>query len=269
MYDSLEVKFHDLIPATVISRPNRFIVHVEVGAEAEDGAEGGARETIAHLADPGRLTEAIFPGNRVMVRKAHPGAGRKTALDLVLADSGNRSESGETCWVSVDTRQPNRLFGQALVSRAIPEFSQYTGVRPEHSLKHESGRFGEAGKRTPVTRVDFLLSGPGLPPTLVEVKSVTLAQGEIGLFPDAPTERGVRHLRSLSESVSRGYRACAVFVAQRHDIRVVKPNAQVDGRFARALADARSAGVELFGYRCAVWTGGTRLNPEAIPVEAG
>lgn len=265
MHDSLEVRFHDLIPAKVISRPNRFIVHVEVGAEAGDGA-GAA---IAHLADPGRLTELIFPGNRVMIRHADPGTSRKTAFDLVLADSRDRSDSGETSWVSVDTRQPNRLFGQALVSRVIPEFSQYTQVRPEYSLRHDSVCSGETGKRTPVTRVDFLLSEPGLTPTLVEVKSVTLAKGGIGLFPDAPTERGVRHLRSLSESVSRGYRACAVFIAQRHDVSVIRPNVQVDDHFARALADARSAGVELFAYRCAVWTGGIRLNPESIPVVAG
>lgn len=111
-----------------------------------------------------------------------------------------------------------------------------------------------------------MLKGPFLPPALVEVKSVTLVKGRTGLFPDAPTERGVRHLKELSHLVERGFLTHCVFVVQRPDVDCVEPNLDVGPGFAEALLDAHEGGVRLLAYRCTVSARGIRLHPQAIPV---
>ena len=144
-------------------------------------------EVACHVADSGRLKELLFPGNRVMVQAclnslmgsrqvrraeglsekgAEPRHCRKTSYDMVLALHGNT-------WVSVDTRYPTRLFGQALRARAIPEFREYEVVRAEYPF-HRLVKEPEGVRKTPRSRVDFFLEGDRVAPALVEVKSVTL-----------------------------------------------------------------------------------------------
>lgn len=254
-----------------------------------------------HVADSGRLKELIFPGNRVMVRKAPAKApvatgissriaritkmARITPYDLVLASASDTRSPGRPIWVSVDTRYPNLIFGQALRAGAIREISPHGPVHPEywyHYLspwkeeaereeqeRREREQAARAGRvaRPVRSRMDFFLDAvPGGEPCLVEVKSVTLCRDGAGYFPDAPTERGARHLRELTRGVREGYRAYAVFVAQREDIQVVKPNRETDPGFAAALREAQDSGVRLLGFGCSVTATGIRLNTAALPV---
>lgn len=288
--------------AAVVSRPNRFVAVVRLGG----------REVTAHVADSGRLEELIFPGNTVLVRHVSRRAARATSYDLVLA----RHDAGGAApiWVSVDTRYPNRIFGQALRDGAIPEFSEYGEALPEyryHKLSPwreevgdvagaegmdvasaaggaagaygndgvggASGNDGAAGddglaKTAKIvrSRMDFFLPGDDrLPHALVEVKSVTLCVGGTGLFPDAPTDRGVRHLRELTRAAREGYRAFAVFIAQREDVEIVRLNRETDPAFAGALKDAAKKGVVLLGYRCWVSPEEIRLDLRPVRVDAG
>ncbi|HHX27593.1 MAG: DNA/RNA nuclease SfsA [Bacillota bacterium] len=300
--DPFRVLLGDLLEGIVVDRPNRFVAIVML-----DG-----KEVRCHVADSGRLKELIYPGNRVMVRSVGDGRektgqglpSRKTSFDLVLASAGGPltgygsggPEHDRTTWVSVDTRYPTRLFGQALRARGVPEFAEYGVVRPEYSLytherngvrrktrvPEESEHAGERllttgipdkglGEKTkvrkqPRSRFDFYLEGSGVAPALVEVKSVTLCVNGKGLFPDAPTERGARHLRELAEAVSIGYRAYAVFIAQREDILTVSPNRNTDPKFAEALAEAARRGVRLLAYRCSVSPREIVFDPALLPV---
>lgn len=172
--------------------------------------------------------------------------------------------------------------------RAVPEFAEYDVVRPEYAFhlltenrentENGTGKAGapvetfreDANRKTrvrkePRSRFDFYLEGPSVPPALVEVKSVTLCVNGKGLFPDAPTERGARHLRELAGAVS-GYRAYAVFVAQREDILTVSPNRDTDPKFAEALAEASERGVCLLAYRCRVSPEEIVFDPAVLPV---
>lgn len=207
-----------------------------------------------------------------------------------------RADRGGTTWVSVDTRYPTKLFGQVLRARGVPDFAEYDVVRAEYSLRGyerkdgdtsatgspDEGSAGEGlvdGKKPgaqapeadrvrkePTSRFDFYLEGPGVAPALVEVKSVTLCVNGKGLFPDAPTVRGARHVRELAGAVSAGYRAYVVFIAQRDDIQTVSPNPRTDPKFAAALAEATGAGVRLLAYRCKVTPKEIVFDPTLLPV---
>lgn len=290
----LSIPLSGLVPARVVARPNRFVAEVVLG-----GATG--RIVTAHVADSGRLKELIFPGNLVMVRKAVPAtdgeqdkAQRKTNYDLVLASAVEGGDDqpvpvtpddlgaqpGDATpqrrvWVSVDTRYPNMLFGQALRAGALKEFDCACTVCQEHWYHHlspwkeeDEGRAaGKAPSRPVRSRMDFYLDGGSRDRCcLIEVKSVTLCKDGVGLFPDAPTDRGARHLRELARAVEAGYRAYAVFIAQRDDIRIIKPNRETDPAFADALEHAAKAGVRLIGYRCRITPEEISRDPAAIPV---
>lgn len=235
-----------LLPGLVVARLNRFVVEVEI-------ADGSSRIVRAHLADPGRLEELVFPGNTVMVRRA-TGA-RNTTHDLVLARFvPEQAGSPKPIWVSVDTRLPNRLFEAAVGRGTLGEFKGVTGVRREvHSPGDQASRF------------DFLLT-TGRGPVLVEVKSVTLCRNGTGLFPDAPTRRGARHARELARVAGLGLAASVVFIAQREDVRMVLPNRSLDPGFAAALEEAVKAGVMVVAYRCRVTPDAITLLQEPVPV---
>jgi sugar fermentation stimulation protein A len=202
-----------------VRRLNRFAVEVAVGEAL----------ATAHLANSGRLHELMVPGAPVLlVPRASPT--RRTAYDLALVCI-------DGVWVSADARLPNALFREALAEGRLPEFS---GCRPARAEVAYGG-----------TRLDFLLECP-LGPTLVETKSVTLVEEGIALFPDAPTERGRRHLRALSAAAGEGLGAAVVFVVQREDARAFAPHRAADPRFAAGLAAAARAGVRVLAYRCRV-----------------
>lgn len=226
------------LPARFLSRPNRFLVVARLR---------GGRRVRAHLADPGRLRELLVPGARLRLRPAHA-SGRKTRFTVALV----RAPGKRGCWVSVDTSLANRL------AEALVRAGRVRGL-PRRCTVHREVRRGRS-------RFDLLLAPEGGPEILVEVKSVTLVEDGLALFPDAPTARGRRHLAELEAHARAGGRAAVLFVAQRPDARAVAPNEATDPGFARALRSAARAGVRLRGavFRLSARGEATWLGP--IPV---
>ncbi len=228
-----------LHPARFLHRPNRFVVH----ARLEDTGE----EAVAHLADPGRLTELLVPGRRLQLRPAPEGSARKTRWSAVLVQT-----PGGEGWVSVDTTLPNRLIARALEAGALEELSGWWLKRAEYALGG--------------SRFDFLLGSDDGRKLVLEVKSVTLVEGGEALFPDAVTARGARHVEELAEVAAEreGWEAAVLFVLQRDDASRIRAAHEIDPAFADALARAREAGVRILGRRCRVSLEGVALG-EAVP----
>ncbi len=223
-----------LVEGFFVERLNRFAVAVTVGGETFR----------AHLPNSGRLRELLVPGAPVLLAP-RPGSARTTPYDLALVRQG-------TEWVSVDARLPNRLFREALEEGRLPEW--------------QGAEFLQAEVRLGRSRLDFLLGGPEPGQrTWVEVKSVTLVQEGYGLFPDAITARGTRHLEELAAALAQGDRAAVVFVVQRGDARAFRPHWEADPHFARRLAEVAGRGVQVLAYRCQVSPDEVRIM-EAVPV---
>jgi sugar fermentation stimulation protein A len=222
----------DLRPAAILARLNRFAARVDL-----DG-----REEVVHLANSGRLHELLIPGTPALLAP-RDSPGRKTRFDLLLVRIGGQ-------WVSADARLPNALVSEALAAGTLPPFRAYPVVGTE-------ARYGES-------RIDFLLEGEG-GLCLLETKSVTLVEAGLALFPDAPTLRGVRHLRTLVGARAEGRHAAVVFVVQRGDARAFACNEPADPLFARTLREAAAAGVRVYAYRYRVTPQEIRL-AEQIPV---
>lgn len=231
--------------AIFLERPNRFVIRCALvgrdriptpdgigdgnGFDVTDSTSPAVVE--AHLPDPGRLKELLTPGKQVWLRRVREGK-RKTAWSAVLCWSA----SGRSL-VSLEAALPNRLVAEALRRQALPELAGWSLVRPEFA-------FGGS-------RWDFLLQRFDGRRLLLEVKSVTLAQEGCGLFPDAPTERGRRHVRELTRFAQSGEGEAALFfVAQRSDVKRIRAAASIDPIFAAALTEAHAAGVHLFARRC-------------------
>jgi sugar fermentation stimulation protein A len=213
-----EIFVGDTLEARLLQRPNRFLLLVV--------AEGETFECF--LPNPGRMGELLFPGATVLLKEVRKD-GRKTAHDVVgVMRRGER--------VSIDTRVPNQLVGEALRRRALEQFGMYDMVRPEYGY----GR----------SRFDFLLQN-SKSKCLLEVKSCTLVVGRRALFPDAPTERGARHLVHLTEALGEGYRCCVLFVLQGTCARVFSPNTMTDPKFGNALREAAREGVEVYAHESA------------------
>ncbi len=203
----------DLIWARFLERKNRFTVVAERDGKLLD----------CFLANPGRLKELLVPGHGLLLRCATPSGTRKTGFDVVGVCLKGKV-------ITIDSRIPNALIEEALYAGSLREFKGYSVVRTEPAFG--SGRF------------DFLLD----PQCFVEVKSCTLVENEVALFPDAPTARGRRHLLEMIEALKQGYKCVIIFVVQRDDARVFRPNSDTDPEFSKALQDACSSGVEAIAY---------------------
>ncbi len=206
--------YHETLAGTFLSRPNRFIARVEL-----DG-----REETVHVKNTGRCRELLLPGARVILARSHR-PGRKTRFDLVAVWKGKTL-------INMDSQAPNAA-AEELLSRLYPGLTRH----PEHTW----GR----------SRFDFFLEGDGRR-ALVEVKGVTLERDGLALFPDAPTERGAKHLRELASARGEGYETAILFLVQMKGCRAFSPNGETDPAFALALRDAARAGVKILCYDCAV-----------------
>ncbi len=226
------VKLGRLVEARFIRRLNRFAAHVDINGQ----------ETLVHVANSGRKKELLVEGRRVYVARA-AGEHRKTAFDLALVDLGHTL-------ASADARLPNKLVHEAQVQGRLDCFAGYDGIRLEAT-------YGDS-------RLDMALSGEG-GTCLVEVKSVTLVVDGSGIFPDAPTTRGRKHVLTLAEKVKESYRGAVVFVVQREDAGSVSPNDESDPDFGEALREAVEQGVEAYAFRCRVSTSEVAIT-EQIPV---
>lgn len=228
-----------LVRSRFLQRYNRFLLQVRL-EETGDLVD-------VHMADPGRLRELLLPEKRIWLRPAS-NPNRKTRWTAVLAES----PSGEGL-VSLDTTLPNRLIGETLGLGAMEEFRGWILERAEVPM----GR----------SRLDFLLSRPDGARMALEVKSVTLVEEGVALFPDAVTARGARHVRELADIAGRpDWEAGVLFVLQRDDAREIRAARRIDPVFAQALLEARDAGVRILGRRCRVHEDRVELGP---PVPAG
>ena len=217
------MRYDNIVRGRFLSRPNRFIALVDI-----DGAE-----TVCHVKNTGRCRELLVPGAEVyLVPGTAPG--RKTPYDLVAVD-----KSGVL--INMDAQAPNRVFAE--FARTFDP--QALSVRPEF-------RFGDS-------RLDFCLERPdGL--HLVEVKGVTLESGGHARFPDAPTERGVKHIRELMRAVEQGHRATAFFVVQMAQVTDFAPNDDTHPACGAALRQAAAAGVQVVAYAC-------RVTPDTMSID--
>lgn len=210
--------------ARLVDRPNRFLVRVALEPEGE--------VVTAHLADPGRLTDMLVEGSQVFVRAVEEEGTRKTKWTAVLL-------SAQGTLVSVDTVLPNRLVRAALEKDAIEELPGWMIERCEAPIGH--------------SRFDFLLANAAGEKLVLEIKSVTMVQRGVGMFPDAPSDRATRHLKQLIEIQSRpGWHTAVLFVVQRIDVEKVSAAHAIDPNFARALEEARASQVRVMAKRCQV-----------------
>ena len=212
------IKYPNTIPGIFERRLNRFTAEVIVNDQPEK----------VHVKNTGRLKELLLPEAKVMLQKSD-NLNRKTAYDLISVYKPGLE------WVNIDSLAPNALVKQYL------EMQGYDLVKPEYTY----------GK----SRFDFYMEKDG-EKYLTEVKGCTLAAdlngNKIGLFPDAPTERGVKHLNELAGAARAGYRCSISFVIQMNGIRQVLPNDQTHPEFGRALKKAVDAGVKIVYYQCRV-----------------
>jgi sugar fermentation stimulation protein A len=235
------------IHATLIERPNRFLAICRVG-----------RRTLeAHVPDRGRCLDLLVPGQPLVLVEVAPASGlppRRTRYTALLA----RALTAPSPWVCLDPAGAPRLVERALASGLLPSLDGYRVSAREIAI---------AGvRKRPRPRIDLRLAGPP-GELLCEVKSVGAAREGIALFPDAPTERGVRHLALLSRLARRpdAPGTAVVFCAQRGDVTAVRADAAIDEPFARALERARRAGVRVAALACEATPRGMRLRGE-IPV---
>lgn len=225
------MQYSDIHKAVFLERPNRFIAHCTVD---------GMLETV-HVKNTGRCRELLVPGATVYLEKSS-NPNRKTAYDLVTVET-------PFGLVNMDAAAPNQVAGELLRAGAI--LSLPTLVRPEV-------RFG-------ASRLDFYAENDRQR-LFVEVKGVTLRQGEWAVFPDAPTVRGAKHMGELVQAVAQGYRAMALLIVQMGGCTAFRPNRETDPAFCRALSDARAAGVEVRAVDCRVTPNTVTANRE-LPVD--
>ena len=217
------MRYGEIITGTFVARPNRFIAHVRLQG----------KEVVCHVKNTGRCRELLRPGVRVWLEKG-TNPNRKTAYDLVTVEKDGRL-------VNMDAQAPNRIFGEWAnnlepgIIRVCPEVF-FEDSRLDFLLETEQGKH------------------------YVEVKGVTLEENGHVLFPDAPTERGVRHLHTLIQAVEQGYRATVFFVVQMADVLDFYPNDKTHPEFGQALRKAAAAGVQVLAYTC-------RVTPEEVTID--
>ncbi|MEM3162374.1 MAG: DNA/RNA nuclease SfsA [Candidatus Bathyarchaeia archaeon] len=180
---------------------------------------------ICYLPNPGRLLELLIPDAEVILNTSEK-ATRRTRYNIV----GVRFRDQ---FISLDSRIPNKLVYEALKNGDLSEFTGYAEIKPEPLYNN--------------VRFDFLLSDAEKQ-CLLEVKSCTLVKNGTALFPDAPTKRGAKHMLELAKAKGEGYRACVLFIIQREDANIFRPNDEVDRKFGNALRFAKEHGVEVYAY---------------------
>ena len=219
------MKYQHVIRGRFLERPNRFIAYVEVDGES----------VVCHVKNTGRCRELLTHNATVILAKGE-NPNRKTEYDLVAVYKGNRL-------INLDSQAPNAVFGEWV--RESGYFPNLTYVKAEYTYGN--------------SRFDFYLEA-GERKIFVEVKGVTLEQNGVVLFPDAPTERGAKHLRELTDAVENGYEAFVFFVIQMDACKYFTPNRTTDPNFALALEQAAARGVELRAVTCRVSEDGLEIS---------
>ncbi len=219
------MRYGTVVPAVFLERPNRFLARVI--------PDGGEEETV-HVKNTGRCRELLVPGYTVWLSESG-NPGRKTRYDLVAVNRAGRL-------INMDAQAPNRVFR---------EWAAAGGYRPGLTALRSEITYGNS-------RFDFYWED-SKSRGFVEVKGVTLEEDGLALFPDAPTERGVKHLNELAAARGAGYEAAVCFVIQMEKVREFRPNDATHPAFGEALRRARAAGVEILAVDC-------RVEPDQIEI---
>ncbi len=224
------MKYENVVQGKFIKRPNRFIAHVEI--------EG--KEEIVHVKNTGRCKELLVPGAIVYLQKSSNTA-RSTAYDLIVVQKGERL-------INMDSQIPNRVVEEWLKTGDF--FRDLISVRPE--TKYGNSRF-DLYVETKEEKI------------FIEVKGVTLEEDDVVRFPDAPSERALKHIEELIKAKQEGYRALLVFVIQMKGVKYFTPNVDTQPEFGTGLERAVEAGVEIYAYDCNVTPDSIDLQ-DAVPV---
>ncbi|MBQ8979835.1 MAG: DNA/RNA nuclease SfsA [Oscillospiraceae bacterium] len=215
------MKYENIVRAKFLSRPNRFIALVELNGNVET----------VHVKNTGRCRELLISGCDVWLT-APDTKGRKTKYDLVTVRKSNG------LLISIDSQAPNKVMSEWLKKQGhdkiIPEYT-YGSSRIDFYIEHGDERI------------------------LMEVKGCTLEMDGTGYFPDAPTERGIKHIRELIRAKEEGFRSVLAFVIQMNGVMEVRPNTQTHPEFGTAWKDALAAGVEIIFFTCDVWENGCEI----------
>ena len=210
------MEYRNMVPGIFRARPNRFIAHVEI-----DG-----REEVVHVKNTGRCRELLPVGAEVFCHQSD-NPNRKTKFDLITVRKGSRL-------INMDSQAPNA---------AAKEWLLAGGLGPIENLKAETFH-GDS-------RYEFSFTKDGKQ-CFLEVKGVTLENDGVCAFPDAPTDRGAKHLRGLTQAVQDGYGAYVLFVIQMSDVKYLHPNDATDPQFGAALREAAAAGVQVMAVDCEI-----------------
>ena len=208
------MEYADMVAGRFLARPNRFIAHVQIDGQVE----------ICHVKNTGRCRELLQVGTEVWCQKAS-NPNRKTKYDLITVRKGHRL-------INMDSQAPNIAAGQWLAEGGL---GQVEALRPE--TFHGDSRY------------DFSFVKDGKT-CFLEVKGVTLETDGVCAFPDAPTERGAKHLRGLTQAVQEGFGAYVLFVVQMKDVKYLHPNDSTDPAFGKALREAAEQGVQVLAVDC-------------------
>lgn len=211
------MKYHQIEKAVFRERPNRFIAYCDLNGKAET----------VHVKNTGRCKELLQKGCEVWLEKSS-NPERKTAYDLIAVSKNGRM-------INMDSNAPNK---------AVEEWLRAGGLYPDVKSVRAESRYGSS-------RLDFLVE-TDTQKVYLEVKGVTLEQDNIAAFPDAPSERAVKHLQELVRARQEGYGACVLFVIQMQGIKALIPNRLTHPAFAQALEEVAQAGVEVLAYDCRV-----------------
>ena len=228
------MRYDNIHEAVFIRRLNRFVAEVEIGGVVER----------VHVRNTGRCAELLVAGNRVFLEKSHA-PDRKTAYDLIAVE---RRRDGDVLLVNMDSLAPNRAAGEWLAAG---------GLGPLKDLRAEV-TVGDS-------RFDFCARS-GARPMAIEVKGCTLEIGGAAMFPDAPTERGLKHVRELTALAVAGWRCAVVIVVQMKGVSIFRPNWAAQPPFGTALIAAREAGVEIVALDCVVRPGFVEIDAP-VPVD--
>lgn len=226
------IKYNNIVEATFISRPNRFIAHCLV-----DG-----QEVVVHVKNTGRCKELLIPGVKVYL-EYHDNPKRKTNYSLIAVQKGERL-------INMDSQVTNKMCYEALREGYLnlPDMpAPLSIIKGEYTYKN--------------SRFDAYVKADD-EEAFVEVKGVTLEEDGVVRFPDAPTERGVKHIYELVEAVREGYKAYILFVIQMSDVKYFTPNDVTHKAFGEALVYAKSQGVHILAYDSIVEPDGIRLNEQ-------
>lgn len=216
--------YNEITEGIFLDRPNRFIAHVNIDGEIKT----------CHVKNTGRCKELLTEGARVLLSRERA-ATRKTEYDLVAVYKGDTL-------INIDSQAPCAVFGEWLKSCDL--FGKIDLVRPETT--YENSRF------------DFYIEADGRK-IFAEIKGVTLERDGVLLFPDAPTERGAKHLRELAHAKKNGYDSYVFFIIQMSNCKYFTPNEETDPSFAAALREADAEGVNICALKCDVWREGMKI----------